>query len=55
MILDAAETVLGFSGLDMTVHSNIKKGRKKQYEELREQRTRDVERDDVKTISSYNF
>jgi hypothetical protein len=29
MILDAAETVLEFFGFDMTVYSNIKKGRKK--------------------------
>ena len=43
MILDAEETVLGFFGFDRTVYSNIKKGRKKWYEELREQRTRDIE------------
>jgi DNA polymerase elongation subunit (family B) len=40
MILDAAETVLGFFGFDRSTHSNIKKGRRKKwYEELREQRT----------------
>jgi hypothetical protein len=39
MILDAAETVLGFFGFDRTVYSNNKKLRKKKwYEELREQR-----------------
>ena len=45
MILDAAETVLGFFGFDRTAYSNIKKGRRKwrQYEELREQRRRDIE------------
>jgi hypothetical protein len=44
MILDAAETVLGYFGFDRTAYSNIKKGRsKKWYEELREQRTRDIE------------
>jgi hypothetical protein len=44
MILDAAETVLGFFGFDRSVYSNIKKGRKRKwYEELREQRTRDIE------------
>ena len=43
MIFDAEETVLGFFGFDRTVYSNIKKGRKKWYEELREQRTRDIE------------
>lgn len=43
MILDAEETILGFFGFDRTVYSNIKKGRKKWYEELIEQRTRDIE------------
>jgi DNA polymerase elongation subunit (family B) len=44
MILDAAETVLGYFGFNRTVYSNNKKGRsKKWYEELREQRTRDIE------------
>jgi DNA polymerase elongation subunit (family B) len=44
MILDAAETVLGYFGLNRTAYSNIKKGRsKKWYEELREQRARDIE------------
>jgi hypothetical protein len=43
MIFDAEETVLGFFGFDRTVYSNIKKGRKKWYEKLREQRTRDIE------------
>jgi DNA polymerase elongation subunit (family B) len=45
MILDAAETVLGFFGFDRTVYSNFKrKGRRKWwYEELREERTRDIQ------------
>ena len=44
MILDAAETVLGFFGFDRTVYSNNKKIRRKNwYEELREQRARDIE------------
>ena len=46
MILDAAETVLGFLGFDRTVYnSNIKKknGRRKWYDELREQRTKDIQ------------
>jgi hypothetical protein len=44
MILDAAETVLGFFGFDRTVYSNNKTvRRKKWYEELREQRVRDIE------------
>jgi DNA polymerase elongation subunit (family B) len=45
MVLDAAETVLGYFGFDRSTHSNIKNGRrrKKWYEELREQRARDIE------------
>ena len=43
MILDAAETVLGFFGFDRSVYSNTKRGRKRWYEEMREQRVRDVE------------
>jgi hypothetical protein len=43
MILDAAETVLGFFGFYRTAYSNIKKGRGKWFEELKEQRTRDIE------------
>jgi DNA polymerase elongation subunit (family B) len=45
MTLDAAETVLGFFGFDRTLYSNFKrnKGRKKWYEELKEQRVRDIE------------
>jgi hypothetical protein len=44
MTLDAAETVLGHFGFDRTVYSNIKKIRRKNwYEELREQRVRDIE------------
>jgi len=45
MILDAAETVLGFFCFDRYAYSNFKrnKGRKRWYEELREERTRDIE------------
>jgi hypothetical protein len=45
MVLDAAETVLGFFGFDRTVYGNYKKkkGRKKWYDELREERTRDIQ------------
>ena len=46
MILDASETVLGYFGFDRTVYSdfNNKKGRRKWwYEELREERTRDIQ------------
>jgi DNA polymerase elongation subunit (family B) len=44
MVLDAAETVLGSFGFDRTVYSNFKKkGRKKWYEELREEKTRDIQ------------
>jgi hypothetical protein len=45
MILDAAEIVLGLFGFDRTVYSNIKKNkrRRKWYDELREQRTKDIQ------------
>jgi DNA polymerase elongation subunit (family B) len=43
MVLDAAETVLGFFGFDRTVYSNLKNGRRRWYEELREQLARDLE------------
>jgi DNA polymerase elongation subunit (family B) len=44
MLLDAAETVLGFFGFNRSVYSNSKTvRRKKWYEELREQRVRDIE------------
>ena len=44
MILDAAETGLGCFGFDRASYSNHKVGRKwRWYEELREQRTRDIE------------
>jgi hypothetical protein len=47
MILDAAETVLGFFGFVRAVYSNLKRNNGKRkwrwYEELREQRTKDIE------------
>ncbi|HET7391449.1 MAG TPA: DNA polymerase domain-containing protein [Nitrososphaeraceae archaeon] len=44
MILDAAETILGLFGFDRTVYSNIKKkGRRKWYDELREERAKDLQ------------
>lgn len=47
MLLDAAETVLGFFGFDRSAYSSFKKnnGRTKWrwYEEVREQRARDME------------
>jgi hypothetical protein len=45
MILDATETVLGYFGFDRTAYSDFKKqGRRKWwYEELREERTKDIE------------
>jgi hypothetical protein len=45
MILDAAETVLGLFGFDRTAYGNPmdkRKGRK-WYEELREERTKDIQ------------
>ena len=46
IILDAAETVLGLFGFDRAVYSsNIKKKKRqrKWYDELREERTRDIQ------------
>jgi hypothetical protein len=45
MILDAADTVLALFGFDRTVYSDYKKkkGRRKWYEELREERARDIQ------------
>jgi DNA polymerase elongation subunit (family B) len=43
MVLDAAETVLGFFGFDRTVYNNFKKKGRKWYEELREEKTRDIQ------------
>jgi hypothetical protein len=45
MILDAAETVLGYFGFDRTVYGNPtnKRKKKKWYEELHQERTKDIE------------
>ena len=46
MILDAAETVLGYFGFDRTVYENPwKNGRKKKqwYDQLQEERTKDIQ------------
>jgi hypothetical protein len=44
MILDAAETALGFLGFNRTAYSNLEKGRKRRwFEELKEQRAKDIE------------
>jgi DNA polymerase elongation subunit (family B) len=43
MVLDAAGTVLGFFGFDRTIYSSLKNGRRRWYEELKEQRVRDIE------------
>jgi DNA polymerase elongation subunit (family B) len=49
MVLDAAETVLGLFGFDRTVYTNTKnkKGRRKWYDELREERTRDIQTETI--------
>ena len=47
MVLDAAETVLRFFGLDRTAYSNFKKERRKWYEELKEQRATDIETETI--------
>jgi hypothetical protein len=44
MILDAAETVLGFFGFDRTIYGNHKVRRNRRWHvELKEQRMRDIE------------
>jgi hypothetical protein len=47
MILDAAETVLGYFGFDRTVYENpTRNGRKKKnkwYDELQQERTKDIQ------------
>jgi hypothetical protein len=48
MILDAAETVLDIFGFDRTLYDNFEKitkgrRRKKWYEELREERNKDIQ------------
>ena len=45
MILDAAETVLGYFGFNRTVYENPKNNRRKRkwYEELQEEKTRDIQ------------
>ena len=47
MILDAAETVLGYFGFDRTVYENpTRNGRKKKnkwYHELQQERTKDIQ------------
>jgi len=44
MLLDAAETVLGYFGFERTAYSNLKNnGRWRWYEEMREQKVRDIE------------
>jgi DNA polymerase elongation subunit (family B) len=53
MVLDAAETVLGYFGFDRNVYSNPKRNerRKKWYEELNEQRTRDIETEMIFSVN----
>jgi hypothetical protein len=45
MILDAAETVLGYFGFDRTIYGNSmnKMKKKKWYEELHQERTKDIQ------------
>ena len=47
MVLDAAETVLGFFGFVRTIYSSLRRNNEKRkwrwYEELKEQRVRDIE------------
>ena len=44
MILDAAETVLGYSGFNRSLYGMPRNNRKRQwYEELYEERTKDIQ------------
>ena len=46
LILDAAETVLGYFGFDRTAYSNLRSNGRRRwrwFEEMREQRVRDIE------------
>jgi hypothetical protein len=44
MILDAAETVLGYFGFDRSLYGIARKnGKRKWYEELHEDRTKDIQ------------
>jgi hypothetical protein len=46
MILDAADTVLGYFGFNRTVYENPRNNRKKKrkwYQELHEERTKDIQ------------
>jgi DNA polymerase elongation subunit (family B) len=44
MVLDAADTVLGSFGFDIAVYGNFKKKKgRKWYEDLRDERTKDIE------------
>jgi hypothetical protein len=46
MILDAAETVLGYFGFNKTVYGNPKNDRRKRkwwWQELQEEKTRDIQ------------
>ena len=43
MLLEAAETVLGFFGFDRTVYVSIRKKNRKWWYELRDERRKDIE------------
>src|ERR671939_68015 len=56
MVLDAAETGLGFFGFHRNVYGNIKEGsRRKRYEELQEQKARDIETEMLLVCSSIDL
>jgi hypothetical protein len=55
MILDAAETVLSYFGFDRTVYGTPRKNRKKKmkwYDELHDERTKDIVMDRDVVINS---
>jgi hypothetical protein len=54
MILDAAETLLGYFGFDRTVHGNKRNTATRKWnwllQDLKEEREKDIRIDDGKTI-----
>jgi hypothetical protein len=55
MILDAAEAVLKFLGFDRTVYENHRNNRKKKkwYDELRNERTKDIQAEGMMEKQDY--
>ncbi len=51
MLLEAAETVLGYFGIDRTIYDveSVRKTNRKWWYELAEEQSRDIERENMKT------